>query len=124
MPWWASSKQPSRRPRELPCKYFYDAAGSALFERICELEEYYPTRTELSILEAHASEMAELLGERCLVIEPGSSTLVERTITTGLANWQYTEVTEGLKEGEQVVTSVQREGVKAGARVTVAANTP
>jgi dimethylhistidine N-methyltransferase len=62
----------ARRPRELPCKYFYDAAGSALFERICELDEYYPTRTELAILEAHAGEMAELLGERCLVIEPGS----------------------------------------------------
>ena len=62
----------SRRPRELPCKYFYDAAGSALFERICELEEYYPTRTELAILEDHAEEMAELLGERCVVIEPGS----------------------------------------------------
>jgi len=62
----------SRRPRELPCKYFYDATGSALFERICELEEYYPTRTELAILEAHADEMAALLGERCLVIEPGS----------------------------------------------------
>ncbi len=62
----------SRRPRELPCKYFYDAAGSALFERICELGEYYPTRTELSILESHAAEMAELLGEGCLLIEPGS----------------------------------------------------
>ena len=37
--------------KELPCKYFYDEAGSALFEQITELEEYYPTRTELGIME-------------------------------------------------------------------------
>lgn len=60
-------------PRKtLPCKYFYDARGSALFERICDLPEYYPTRTELAILEAHAGEMAACLGSRCLLIELGS----------------------------------------------------
>jgi dimethylhistidine N-methyltransferase len=61
-----------RRPRQLPCKWFYDERGSELFERICELEEYYPTRTELGILERHVAEMAEALGPRCLVVEPGS----------------------------------------------------
>jgi L-histidine N-alpha-methyltransferase len=45
-----------RRPlRELPCKYFYDERGSALFEAITELPEYYPTRTETAILERHAA---------------------------------------------------------------------
>ncbi len=39
--------------KELPCKYFYDEVGSALFEQITELEEYYPTRTELGIMERH-----------------------------------------------------------------------
>jgi dimethylhistidine N-methyltransferase len=58
--------------KELPCKYFYDEAGSALFEQITELEEYYPTRTELGIMERHAAEMACLLGPRCLLIEYGS----------------------------------------------------
>jgi len=58
--------------KTLPCKYFYDARGSALFERICDLEEYYPTRTELAILAAHAGEMAACLGPRCLLIELGS----------------------------------------------------
>jgi len=62
----------SRPHKTLPCKYFYDARGSALFEEICELEEYYPTRTELAILEAHAGEMAERLGRRCLLVEYGS----------------------------------------------------
>ena len=60
------------RPRELPCKYFYDAAGSELFERITELDEYYPTRTELAIMKRHAPEMAALLGRHCLLIEYGS----------------------------------------------------
>jgi len=48
----------SRRPLpELPCKYFYDERGSALFEAITEQPEYYPTRTETGILEAHAAEI-------------------------------------------------------------------
>jgi L-histidine Nalpha-methyltransferase len=58
--------------KKLPCKYFYDEVGSALFEQITELEEYYPTRTELGIMERHAAEMAGLLGPRCLLIEYGS----------------------------------------------------
>jgi L-histidine Nalpha-methyltransferase len=58
--------------KELPCKYFYDEVGSALFEQITELEEYYPTRTELGIMERHAAEMAALLGPCCLLIEYGS----------------------------------------------------
>jgi dimethylhistidine N-methyltransferase len=58
--------------KTLPCKYFYDEAGSELFERITELEEYYLTRTELAIMRQHAPEMAGLIGERCLLIEYGS----------------------------------------------------
>jgi dimethylhistidine N-methyltransferase len=61
-----------RRPRRLPCKYFYDARGSRLFEKICELGEYYLTRTELAILERNIAEMARCLGPDCMVIEPGS----------------------------------------------------
>jgi dimethylhistidine N-methyltransferase len=60
------------RPKTLPCKYFYDAEGSKLFEQICALPEYYPTRTELSILRAHAGEMAACLGAGALVVEYGS----------------------------------------------------
>ncbi len=62
----------SRAPKELPCKYFYDARGSALFDRICELEEYYPTRCEAEVLRRHAAEMAELFGPRCVLVEYGS----------------------------------------------------
>jgi dimethylhistidine N-methyltransferase len=62
----------SRSHKRLPCKYFYDEAGSRLFERICELPEYYPTRTELGILRADAAAMAACLGPDCLVVEYGS----------------------------------------------------
>lgn len=61
----------ARSPKEIPCKYFYDARGSALFEEICALEEYYPTRTEIGILERHAGAIAARLGPGCLVVEPG-----------------------------------------------------
>ncbi len=62
----------SKRPRRLPCKYFYDERGSALFDRICELEEYYLTRTELSMMRAFAAEMAESIGPRACLVELGS----------------------------------------------------
>lgn len=52
----------SRQNRTLPCRFFYDDRGSALFERICRLPEYYPTRTERAILENHAGEIIEAVG--------------------------------------------------------------
>ncbi len=55
----------SRRPiPELPCKYFYDDRGSALFERIATLPEYYPTRAETAILERHAAEIVDAVAPR------------------------------------------------------------
>jgi dimethylhistidine N-methyltransferase len=53
-------------------KYFYDTYGSELFERITELPEYYPARTERSIYRQYASKMAEYCGQNCVLIEPGS----------------------------------------------------
>src|SRR5687767_5499643 len=55
--------------KTLPCKYLYDERGSRLFDRICDLPEYYPTRTEIGILRRHADEMAAAIGSECLVIE-------------------------------------------------------
>ena len=60
-------------PRKaLPPKYFYDAQGSRLFDAICELPEYYPTRTELGMLEACASQIAERIGPKAAIVEYGS----------------------------------------------------
>ncbi|MGQ0561635.1 MAG: L-histidine N(alpha)-methyltransferase [Gemmatimonadota bacterium] len=58
--------------KRLPCKLFYDDAGAALFERICRLPEYYPTRTELSILRTHGAAMARWIGAGARVVEFGS----------------------------------------------------
>ena len=56
----------------IPPKFFYDEAGSRLFEEICEQPEYYLTRTEITLLKQHADEIADMIGQRCLLIEPGS----------------------------------------------------
>jgi dimethylhistidine N-methyltransferase len=59
-------------PKRLSSKYFYDDAGSALFELICEQPEYYLTRAELAIMRAHAGEIARTLGPDVLLMEYGS----------------------------------------------------
>lgn len=58
-------------PYILP-KYFYDEAGSRLFEEICATEEYYPTRAEVSIIRDNIDDIVDVLGRDCLLIEPGS----------------------------------------------------
>ena len=59
-------------PKRLPPKYFYDDVGSALFDAICALPEYYPTRVETALIQAHAEAIAAALGERSALIEFGS----------------------------------------------------
>src|SRR5690348_6535874 len=61
-----------RRPKRLPSKYFYDARGSELFERICEQPEYYLTRLELAILREHIGDIAGAIGPDALLMEYGS----------------------------------------------------
>jgi dimethylhistidine N-methyltransferase len=59
-------------PKRISPMYFYDALGSELFDRICELKEYYPTRTELRILEQHGNDIARCIGDDTLLVEFGS----------------------------------------------------
>jgi dimethylhistidine N-methyltransferase len=66
-----------RTPHFVPPKHFYDTAGSFLFDRICELPEYYPTRTELGIMTEHAPAMAELIGVNAELIEFGAGSLTK-----------------------------------------------
>jgi L-histidine Nalpha-methyltransferase len=62
-----------RRARKaIPCKFLYDARGSALFEEICRLPEYYPTRTEVAILAENAADIAAEMGPHGRLIEFGS----------------------------------------------------
>src|SRR2546427_8927642 len=62
----------SSEPRTLPCKYFYDERGAALFQKICELPEYYITRTEIDILDRHRAEIAAHLGAQINLIGLGT----------------------------------------------------
>ena len=62
----------SSNPRTLPCKYFYDERGAALFQKICELPEYYVTRTEIEILDRNRSEIASQLGPAIQLIGLGT----------------------------------------------------
>jgi len=64
----------SQPQKTLPCKYLYDEEGSRLFNEICELEEYYPTRTEKQILRDNIKEITALIGPGCRLVEFGSGT--------------------------------------------------
>ena len=74
------------RPKTLSCRYFYDAAGSGLFERICELPEYYLTRAEDAILREHAPEMVAGWSKAPTMLElgSGSSSKTRRLIGAAL----------------------------------------
>lgn len=65
------------QPKCISPKYFYDERGSQLFDEICELPEYYPTRTELSILETNAAAIAERIGKHAEIIEFGAGSLTK-----------------------------------------------
>ena len=69
----------SSQPKSLPPKYFYDEKGSQLFEQICELPEYYPTRTETAILEQYGSAIAHITGS-CEIAELGSGSATKTRI--------------------------------------------
>jgi dimethylhistidine N-methyltransferase len=65
----------AKSPKEIACKYFYDEAGSRLFDAICDLPEYYQTRTETTLLSRHAGEIAALMGPGVEVVEYGAGSL-------------------------------------------------
>lgn len=67
----------TQSPKSLPCKHFYDQRGSQLFDQICELPEYYPTRTELAIMREHADEIAAAIGPGVALVEYGSGSSVK-----------------------------------------------
>lgn len=70
----------SAQPKALSPKYFYDARGSELFERICGLPEYYPTRTEVALMHEHADAIAQAAGTGSLMIEYGCGACVKTEI--------------------------------------------
>lgn len=73
--------------KTLPCKYFYDERGSHLFDLICELEEYYPTRTETGIICANIDQIASLFDPGALVVEYGSGSSKKTRILLDRLPW-------------------------------------
>ena len=73
----------ARPERSIPCRFFYDAVGSELFEEIAKLEEYYPTRVEAALLEAHRAEIAELAGPARVLVEFGSGSSRKTSLLLG-----------------------------------------
>ncbi len=98
--------------KELPPKHFYDSHGAALFERICELPEYYQTRTERSILVQRAEELAELTGANELVELGSGSASKTRLLLDALAAADTLERYVPLDVTESVVRASARELVR------------
>jgi L-histidine Nalpha-methyltransferase len=75
----------AEQPRTLPCKYLYDGTGSALFEDICQTDDYYVTRADLALHEAHIGEISDRVGPQAHVIEFGSGAGIKtRKLLAGL----------------------------------------
>jgi dimethylhistidine N-methyltransferase len=70
----------SQDQKTLPCKFFYDDYGSQLFDQICDLPEYYPTRTEAAIMHEYGSQMAAAIGPHARLVEYGSGSSLKTRI--------------------------------------------
>jgi dimethylhistidine N-methyltransferase len=96
----------SATPKRVPAKYFYDATGSLLFERITELPEYYPTRCEMKILRDHAANIAMLIPEGAALVEFGSGSSKKARIllraTRNLAAYVPVDICGEMVEQEAV----------------------
>lgn len=91
-----------------------EAAGKLLVGYSADVEIILAGRDK--VLRVPTSAIQE--GGRVLLLNPDSGKLEERRIKSGLSNWEYTEISEGLQAGERIVTSLDREGVKAGIKAT------
>jgi L-histidine N-alpha-methyltransferase len=111
-------------PKSLPPKWFYDAQGSALFEKITELPEYYPTRAERSILAAAAAEIAELSQARTLVeLGSGSSEKTRLLLSAlraagSLRAYVPVDVSESALAGAEEALAVEYPGLAVHAVVS------
>ena len=110
-------------PKRLSPKYFYDSVGSALFERITELPEYYPTRREIGILNEHAGDIASLIPEGAALSEfgSGSSTKTRIVLSTAKSLAAYVPVDISAQFLHQQMAGLRREYPKV-AMLPVAAD--
>ncbi|GAA1005176.1 L-histidine N(alpha)-methyltransferase [Streptomyces thermogriseus] len=108
------------RPKQLPPKWFYDAHGSELFERITELPEYYPTRAEREILADHADEIAAALPARTLIeLGSGSSEKTRHLLDalSGLRTYVPVDVSGAALEQAGRALAAERPGLRVHALI-------
>ena len=100
-----------RPAKAIPCKFLYDQRGSELFDEICELPEYYPTRTETALLERYAPAIAGLIGPHCQLIEYGSgaSTKVRLLLDALETPGSYVAVEISRTHLRQAASSIARD---------------
>jgi dimethylhistidine N-methyltransferase len=99
-----------RQSRCLPPKLFYDARGSQLFDAITRLPEYYPTRTEMGLLQRHGEEMARMLGNDCLLLELGSGSDAKvRVLLGALAPEAYAPIDISLEQLRRSAGAIARD---------------
>jgi dimethylhistidine N-methyltransferase len=98
-----------RRPRAIPPKFFYDARGSQLFDAITRTPEYYPTRTEIAILQTRAAEIAARVGAGSVLVEPGSGSCMKVRL-----------LLEGLKPCAYVPMDISRDHLRVAAEQVAA----
>ena len=91
--------------KALPPKYFYDARGSRLFEAICRLKEYYPTRSELELTRTHLAAIARFAGAGCTLIEYGSGESLKSRLLIG-----------ALRPAAYVPVDIARQSLRRAAR--------
>src|SRR5437773_6429415 len=91
--------------KSLPPKYFYDAAGSRLFERICRLREYYLTRAELALTRAHIAAIARFAGSRGTLIEYGSGASMKSRL-----------LIRALRPATYIAVDISRDALQTAAR--------
>lgn len=100
----------SASPRTLPCKYLYDERGSELFEGICDTDDYYVTRADLALHEAHLGEIADCIGPNAHIIEFGSGAGIKiRIILEATHPRAYTPIEISGEALAQSVTELSRQ---------------
>ncbi|RYY93510.1 MAG: L-histidine N(alpha)-methyltransferase, partial [Comamonadaceae bacterium] len=97
-------------PHAISPKYFYDAEGSRLFDRICELPEYYPTRTERALLERHAQDIAQVAGTGCDLVEFGAGSCSKvRLLLPALQPARYLPIDISTEHLVEAAVALRRE---------------
>jgi len=107
----------ARPQKTLPSRWLYDARGCELFEQITTLPEYYPTRTETAILEAHAGEIAEFCGPYANLLEYGAGAGVKTQIVVGALECPRSYVPIDIAAGFLEQTAARFRGRFAGLKV-------